>query len=223
MIPLLWMAAAQAAEPTPDRPSVSRSGFLAAPGSIEMEVGGYWSEYGDAVPALVKLNLDPVEPRLGFNLAGVDQGSPGLSAEAKIRIGDSPHNGFAAFVGTAVPLSSEELWWGTTQMLFTGRLRSGGAVQANAGLLFHSPDTGIALDGVPLAFLYAHPVARHLDVYGELATVLDDGFDRWILDGGLRWGVTSALVGDAAIGWDLAVGAPFFQLGLTGNLGKLRR
>jgi hypothetical protein len=111
-----------------------------------------------------------------------------------------------------VPLSSEELWWGTTQMLFTGRLRSGGAVQANAGLLFHSPDTGIALDGVPLAFLYAHPLARHVDVYGELATVLDDGFDRWILDGGLRWGLTSALVGDAAIGWDLAVGAPFLDV-----------
>ena len=222
MLPLL-IGLAAAAEPSPDRPSISRSGYLATSGSIEMEVGGRWSETGDSVPALVKANLGKVEPRVGFNLAGVDQGSPGLSAEAKIHIGDQPRSGIAGFVGTGVPLSSSEAWWGEALLLYTGHLRNGGMLQGNAGILLSSPDEGVALDGVPLALLYAHPVGRHLDVFGELAAILDDGMDRWTLDGGLRWGLTSALVADAGLGWDLAQGIPVFQAGLTGNLGKFRR
>jgi hypothetical protein len=221
----LWLLApsAAAAEPTPDRPSISRSGFLAAANTLEMEVGGRWQDGARSVPSTFKVSFGSVEPRLGFNLAGLDTEQLGLNAGAKFRFGDNPKAGIAGYVATAVPTHSGEAWWATAQVLATGRFDSGRSLQGNGGLLVGAANDELALIGVPLSVLLDQPVTRHTGVFGELGCVLDQGLQNWVIDLGAHWAPTNAMVADIGAGWDLGVEAPFVQLGLTGNLGKFKR
>ena len=83
---LFFVAAALAASPTPDRPSVGAAGALVAADTAELELGVTHQD-GLSTPLMLKYSFRGlVEPRLGLNPMGFANEAPGMTAEAKVRL-----------------------------------------------------------------------------------------------------------------------------------------
>lgn len=221
----LLAAAALAATPTPDRPHVSRSGYLVAPSTLEMEAGASWSEAGHAAPALVKYAFeDYVEGRIGVDLASLD-GAPSLEAGTKIRIVNNEDVGLAAYLASAVPTSSRERWHGTAQGLLTIPFEPA-YVQLNAGALLVGAPGGVRFGGMPLAALAGVGFGRTFTGFAEVAALAggecQGAMCQGLVDVGVGWLLTDILRVDAGVGWDLDWGGPRVQAGLAANLGRFR-
>ncbi len=218
----LYLSVALADTPNPDRPSVSRSGYLVASDTLEMETGLAFQGRTTTVPTTLKYSIrDVVEPRLSADFSGFDNGLPGLEAGAKIGIIGSDDLGFAAFIASAVPMGGED-WYGTAQVLATIPLDNGFSIQLNGGLLFVANGYG----GVPLAGAFGFPIVGNFSGFVEGAAVLACGVgcaaSNGVIDGGLAWGLTEILTLDTGLGYDLDAAQPFAAAGLTANFGAFR-
>ena len=217
-------SAAQAATPNPDRPSVSRSGFLVAQNTLEMETGLAFQDRATTVPSTLKYSVaGVVEPRLSADFSGFDDGTPALEAGAKIRILDNTDIGLAAFAASAVPLGSET-WTGTAQALVTLPFDRGLSLQFNGGILFTPQGLG-----VPLVAAFGFPITGNFTGFVEGALVLADGrcaggcaSSSEVVDGGLAWGLTEILTVDVGLGYSLSDAQLFGAVGLTANFGAFR-
>lgn len=230
MILLGTMAVALAASPTPDRPTVSRGGYLNAADTLELEAGPSWQGGSSAVPASLEYTVGgAIQPQLGADLAGFDQGVPSLEAGLKIRVLESEEIGLAAFVASALPTSDQDPWYGTLAGLITAPLPAEAALTINVGADFSGePSGGIAFVGVPVSSAVSTRLWGPVDGFAEIAALLgDDACDgdcsigHWIFDGGVAIGLTEILVVDGALGWDLYAGEPFLSVGLSANFGTL--
>jgi len=223
MLLALAISSAALAAPVPDRPAFSPSAVLVPSRSIEVEIGGRWQE-GITVPTRLKYGVGRVfEPRIGFDLSGVDDGDPDLSLQGKVRILLEGEHALAFLAGSTFPVADDDRWSGLLGLLYTATLPSLD-LRATVGLDFGTPasgEPGAAFTGVPLTLLVGTPFAGSLSGFAEGATVVDDGFWGWRTQGGLLWQVTGILVLDAAAGWDFGARDPFATLGLTANLGTL--
>lgn len=229
MLPLLWATlatVASAAAPNPDRPSVSRSGYLIAPKSLEIESGLAWQGGQRSAPSMLKLRPASIlEVRLGADLSGLD-GAPGLEAGAKFRLAETDDVGLAAFVASAVPTNAGEPWFGTAQLLLSVPIDRV-TLQANAGLELVGTPGGVDFGGVPLVGLVGFAIDDSLSVFGEIAGLFGAsycgrGACRGVIDGGIGWFVTDSTILDAGLGWDLDNGVPIVQIGLGANFGAVR-
>lgn len=217
----LWLAApALATEPEPDRPMASATGYLVAPRSLELEVGGLWQQ-GFTVPARVKLGAARIfEPRVAFDLSGVDGGHPDLWVEGKVGLIQEEGIGLALLVASAFPLADGERWQGTLRGLMTLPFDRF-AIRANVGGDLHYDGERIAFGGVPILAAVQLPFGGSFGSFLEAGTIAGAGWDQALLDGGLTWRLTEIMVLDCAVGWDIAAGSPFVQAGMTANLGRL--
>lgn len=223
MLLALTALAAVAATPTPDRPSVSRAGYLVAPNTLELEAGLAWSEDARTAPTTLKYAFgEVVEARISANLAGFDR-APGLEAGAKFRLLSSEDVGFAVFLGSAVPTSSIEPWSGTALALVTVPVDAW-FIQVNGGLDLVGQPGGVAFGGVPLVGAVGRSLGSSFTVFGEAGATFGGArcgsVCGGVLDAGVGWLLTEILVVDAGLGWDLDNGAPFVQAGLTANFGR---
>lgn len=218
---LLFAASSEAAEPRPDRPLATAGGWLVEARSLELEVGGRWQE-GFTIPARAKFGAGRFfEPRVGFELSGVDQGRPGLMLEGKVGIAQQEGIGLAVLVGSAFPVADEERWSGTLRGLVSLPIK-GATFRANAGVDLAGKDGGgIAFAGVPVLAAVEVPFGQSIGSWFEAGTVIEAGWSRALFDGGLNWRVTDILVADLGVGWDLAARGPFVAAGLTANLGRV--
>lgn len=215
------LAAAQAADPAPDRPLATAGGYLVASRSLELEVGGLWKR-GFTVPARIKFGAGQYfEPRVAVDLSGLDQKRPGLMLEGKIGIAQQEGIGLAAFVASAFPVADDERWSGTLRGLMSLPIKEA-TLRANAGVdLGAREGGGIAFAGVPVLLAVEIPFGRAVGSWLEAGTVVEAAWQRVIFDGGLTLRVTDILVGDVGAGWDLAADSPFVTVGLTANLGRV--
>lgn len=220
----LLASAALAATPTPDRPHVSRSGYLVAPNTLELEAGARWSESGASAPALVKYAFeDHVEGRISADLSSLD-GSPSLVAGTKLRVVGNEDLGLAAYLASAVPTSSREPWYGTAQALATLPLEPA-FLQFNAGVDLVGAPGGVRFGGVPVAMLAGVGFADAYTAFAEVAARAGGGCRAvcsGVVDAGIGWLLTDVLRIDAGVGWNLDSGAPVVQAGLAANLGRFR-
>ena len=209
LFPLLALGAALAASPTPDRPTLSDSAFLVPARHLELEVGGHWQQ-AFSMPAKMKLGIgDVFEPRICFDMAGIDQRQPHLFLAGKIGLLRQSEHGLAILLGSSLPVTEEERWLGSLRALFTSDLERI-FFQLNAGLDMQAAgNQGLSFIGVPLMFAVGGPLGSNLRAYGEVGTTVWAGFSGWMLDTGLHWRVTDILVLDAAVGWDIDQRGPF--------------
>ena len=217
---LLISTPALATEPIPDRPLTSSSGYLVATRSLELEVGGRWQQ-GFTVPARVKFGAAKVfEPRIGFDLSGVDNGHPALTVEGKVGLIQEEGIGLALLLGSAFPMAEGERWHGTLRGLMTLPFDRF-AIRANVGGDLYYDGEGIAFGGVPLSAALELPFTASVGAFLEGGTIAGAGWDQALLDGGLAWRLTEIMVLDTAVGWDIGAGSPFVHLGMTANLGRV--
>ncbi|HHO53431.1 MAG TPA: hypothetical protein ENK18_21810 [Deltaproteobacteria bacterium] len=226
---LLWMGIALAASPTPDRPSVSRSGSLVADDTLELELGAMWGAVR-TVPTTLKYSIDGVvEPRLSANLDGIANGSPMMQAGAKIRLMEKRGDALALWAGSTVPVHGGEPWLGEIHMLFSTDLAGDLGFGLNAGLDFAGDGGGVTFAGVPLIGLVSLTPGSRFSVFAELAGragvpgCRDLGclYSQITLDGGVYLSITEILTLDGGVGWSLPTQQPYGTLGLTANLGRL--
>jgi hypothetical protein len=217
---LLLCAPAQATRPIPDAPMATASGYLVAPRSLELEVGGHWQQ-GYTVPTRVKLGVARAfEPRLAFDLSGVDAGSPDLVAEGKIGFLQEENIGLGLLAASAFPIAEHERWHGTLRGLLTLPFDAL-VLRTNIGVDLRYDGEHLAFGGVPALAAVEVPFTSSIGAYGEAGTILGAGWDQALLDGGLLWRITEIVVADVAVGWNIAEGSPFAHLGLCANLGRL--
>ncbi len=221
---MLLAAAAWAATPNPDRSTVSRSGYLVAPDTLEMELGVRWAD-ARSVPTTLKYSIaGVVEPRLSASLSGVEAGAPGLEGGAKVRLIDDGDYGLALWAGSAVPVSAGEPWYGQLHGLLTIGLDHG------IGLQFNGGGDGVQFGGVPLVGVVSVAPTRKLSLFVELAgRGVGPGCDgatcaygNVIVDGGMGFLLTEILMIDGGAGWDLLADQPYATVGLTANFGSVR-
>jgi hypothetical protein len=222
LLALASLAAALAA-PVTDRPAFSPSAFLVQPRSLEVEIGSRWS-YDLTVPTRLKYGVGRVfEPRIGFDLSGVDDGDPDLSVQGKFRLLLEGEHALAFLADSSFPVADDDRWSGFLALLYTAALPALD-LRATAGLELGPPpsgDPGVAWTGVPLTLLVGTPFTASLSGFTEGGTVIDEGFRTWRVQGGLLWQITGILVVDVAAGWDFDARDPFATLGMTANLGTL--
>lgn len=220
LIGLVAVTAAHANEPAPDRPMETAGGYLMSARSLELEVGGRWQQ-GFEVPARIKYGGGKIfEPRVAFDLSGVDQGQPDLVVEGKFGLSQKEGVGLALLAASAFPVAEGERWHGTVRALMTLPLKSL-SLRANIGLDLVGDGQGIAFGGVPLLAALEIPFGSSMGGYLEAGTVANTGWNQALFDGGLFWRLTDILVLDTAVGWDLGAGSPFVHLGMTANLGRV--
>ncbi len=209
-----------AAQPVPDRPMSTSSGYLVDARSLELELGGRWQQ-GFTVPARIKLGAARIfEPRVGFDLSGVDGGHPDLFVEGKVGLIQEEGIGLAVMAGSAFPVAEGEHWHGTLQGLMTVPFERF-AIRANLGVNLHADGQSIAFGGVPVTAAFELPFTSSVGAFFEGGTIVNTGWDQALLDGGLLWQITDILALDTAVGWDLGLGSPFVHLGMTANLGRI--
>lgn len=217
---LFISAQALATEPVPDRPMASGSGYLVAARSLELEVGGRWQQ-GFTVPARLKFGAGHIfEPRVGFDLSGVDGGHPNLMVEGKFGLIQEAGIGLALLAGSAFPVADGERWHGTLRGLMTLPFDHF-SLRANLGVNLHYDGEAIAFGGVPLLAAVELPFTSNVGAFFEGGTIAGAGWDQALLDGGLVWRLTEIMAIDSAVGWDIAAGSPFVHLGMTANLGRV--
>jgi hypothetical protein len=205
---------------TPDRPQVVHSAWLIPDRHLELEVGALYRGYERQAPARLKLGLGSWEPRLAVDAAGMGTGAPGLTAESKVKFLRKKGVALSGFFASTIPVGGGEVWWGTARAPAAFRLRSGQSLGVEAGIDLVGGG-GLHLDGVPIGVCIEQPVLKNMSLLGEVAAVLDDGFNRWIIDGAVRIDPTTAATLDAGLGWDVEARAPVVQFGLTVSLGEL--
>ena len=217
---LLAAATSHAAAPVPDRPLQTAGGYIVASRSLELEVGGRWQQ-GFSVPARIKYGGGKIfEPRVAFDLSGVDGGHPDLQVEGKFGLLQQEGVGLALLAVSAFPIAEGERWHGTVRGLMTLPINSL-SLRANLGIDMVGDGDGIAFGGVPILAALEIPMGRSFTSYLEAGTVIDAGWDQALFDGGLFWRLTDIMMLDTAVGWDLAADSPFVHLGLTANLGRI--
>ena len=229
---LVWtLAAAQAATPTPDRPSVSRGGMLVAPHTLELELGAQWAG-ASSVPATLKYSIaGAVEPRVSANLTGVEAGMPGLLGGAKIRLYDADRTAVALWAGSAIPVSNGEGYRAELHGLLTTSLSQGIGLQFNGGIdLGGDDDRGMLFLGAPLVGAVSYAPAGKVSTFAELAGRVGGpgcedascAYGDLIIDGGIGFLLTEVLMIDGGLGWMLRTEQPYAQLGLSANFGSVR-
>ncbi len=217
---LMVVAPTHATEPIPDRPMATAGGYLVATRSLELEVGGRWQQ-GLEVPTRIKYGAAKIfEPRVGFDLSGVDQGQPDLVVEGKFGLLQQEGIGLSLLAASAFPVAENERWYGTVRALMTLPMKSL-SLRANVGVDLFGDGQGVAFGGVPLLTALEIPFGQAMAGYVEAGTVAGAGWDEALFDGGLYWRLTEIMVLDAAVGWDLAADSPFVHTGLTANLGRV--
>ncbi len=229
MLVLALAAVASAASPNPDRPSVSRSGFLVSPDTLELELGAQWAA-ARSVPTTLKYSIaGKVEPRASANLAGMESGAPALEAGLKVALVDKEW-GLALFGGSAVPVSASEPYGATLQGLLTAPLGGPVGLQVNSGVdVGGNGQGGLQLAGVPLVGAVTLAPLDRLSLFAELAGhVIAPGcdgaqcvFGQVIVDGGVGVLLTEILVVDVGAGWDLGNQQPYATVGLAANFGHI--
>lgn len=227
---LLWMGIALAASPTPDRPTVSRSGSLVADDTLEMELGAMWGAVR-TVPTTLKYSINGVvEPRLSANLDGIATGSPLMVAGAKIRLMEKRGDALALWASTSVPVNQAEPWRGELHALFDTALAGDVGLGINAGLDFAGDGGGVTFAGVPLIGVVSLTPGSRFSVFAELAgragvpgcQDMACLYSQIIIDGGVLLSITEILTIDGGVGWMLPTQQPYGTLGLTANLGRLQ-
>lgn len=221
---LIWTALAGGAAwagTTPDRPLAAASGALVSSHSLELEVGGRWSD-GVTVPARLKFNLGGVEPRLSANLAGIGADAPALVAGAKVAALDGDQSALAVLVESALPVGAGESWFGTAILaLSVGRSAALGA-RFNAGVRMRPDgDGGVVLAGFPMAVLVSGPVAGTLGWLVGADARIDSGFYERAVQAGVVWTPAELVAFDGAAGWAIDGSGPVLHLGVTLNTGRL--
>ena len=217
---LLVSTQALATEPIPDRPMATSSGYLVATRSLELELGGRWQQ-GFTVPARIKFGAARIfEPRIGFDLSGVDGGHPNLELGGKFGIIQEEGIGLSVLAVSAFPVAETERWHGTVRGVMTLPFDRF-ALRANLGLDLVGDGEGVAFAGVPLLGALELPFTSSIGAFFEVGGVAGTGWDRMLLDGGLAWHITEIVILDTAAGWDLAADSPFVHLGMTANLGRV--
>jgi hypothetical protein len=217
---LLLCGSALATEPVPDRPMATHSGYLIAARSLELEAGGRWQD-GFTVPARIKLGAARIlEPRLAFDLSGVDGGHPDLWVEGKVGLIQEEGIGLALLAGSAFPIADGERWEGTLRALMTLPFDRF-SLRANLGGDLYYDGEGVRFGGVPMLASAHLPFTASVGAFLEAGTIAGAGWDQALLDGGLTWRLTEIMVLDTAVGWDIAAGSPFVQAGMTANLGRI--
>ncbi len=222
-LPLAWSAPA-AAEPTADRPTLTDRARLVDSDTLELEGGVRWTNGSLSSPLLVKYAARGwIEPRIGMDSSGFDNGATGLHIGSKFAIVQTERQDFllTAHLESAVPVASGDLWYGEAHVLMDLDLGGGVLLAANTGLDFRGP-SGIQLYGVPLRFTLAAPLTQSLGVFGEGSTTIVGGsFTDFVVDGGLRWQLTSILQLDTSVGYLITQDAGWVGLGATANMGRL--
>jgi hypothetical protein len=220
LLPLLVLLTAHpalGARPVPDRPFEALSGFLVSKGTLETELGFLLDE-GTRFPMRLKYGIgSSFEPRISADVAGIDEGRPGLNLEGKFRIHRSGTTGIAGYLASSLPFGGEA-WTGTARVLVTGRLDRV-LLGANTGLNLSDGDGSMGIDGVPMTLLLGTRLASTVSAHAEVSVVVRGAIEDLLVDGGLRWMPTEIVAVDAVVGWRLPDHQPFVGCGMTVNLG----
>ena len=236
MVLMLAVGSALATAPTPDRPYVSRTGFLVAKDTLEQELGLQFETGTPSrrlVPATLKYSVrGRAEVRTSADLAGIAPGGqPGLEVGAKFRLMATKQDAFALWLNSALPVGTGEAWFGEVHALFSTVLTKTLRLRLNAGLDFIETDGGVSFGGTPLTAAVTYKPNRRVGVFGELAGKAGapgcgDGtacaYGDVILNGGARVGLTEHLALDAALGYRFLDEQFYVTTGLTANFGRFQ-
>jgi len=233
---LCWIVpAALAATPLPDRPLTTRTGRLAAPYTLEMELGAtFESGPTRAVPAAFKYSIGGiVEPRLMTNLGGYEPGNPGLELGVKVRLFASQEgrtNALAMWLSSRLPVPSEE-WSGQWHALFTTQLADPLWMRINGGLDFVEDDGGgLTFGGTPLTWAVVLEPTEGFELFAELlgraggegCEGLSCAYGDLAFSVGSAVRITPSLVVDGAIGYSVAANDAIGTIGFASNFGRPR-
>lgn len=211
--------AAEAASPTPDRPTRGYAGHLVAGGTLEVETGYLAANGGSAVPTMLKYSARDFEPRVGLDLAGFGNDAPGLFIGSKFKLMDREGTAMSLMLESALPVGAAEAWTAKAWFLLDAPLGERLGCTFNTGVDFMG---GPDIYGVPLIFGLSAPLAGGFSLFGEGATELIDFrlLQDWLVDGGVQWTPTSIVVIDGAIGYEINADVLWLTAGLTVNLGS---
>ena len=210
---------AHAAGPTPDRPSRGYAGTLVSAGSIEVESGWLWRDDVHSVPTLAKYSTGAWEPRVGLDLGGFGGGAPGLSIGSKLRLAQDDGLALSLLLESALPIGAAEVWSAKAWLLMDATLGDHLGLNLNTGIdLVEGPD----IYGVPVIVGVSAPLTGGFSLFGELSTevVRFQTLQDWMVCGGAQWAVTSIVVLDGGLGYELDQDVLWLTLGLTVNLGN---
>lgn len=215
LVALLLPGLAAAATPNPDRPSFSRTGFLIADRTVEMEGGFNWAANAPGGSLLPKLGLGRFEPRVGIDLY---EGGATFTPGTKVGIVQNDGLGLAGQAHVQVPTGGGGTV-GEAGAALTGVLAGGQVLQANLGVRTAIGSDGVTVVDTPLAALVGIPIGG-LSIFGEGVWLL--GADApWMLNAGAGVTLTKSLVLDAALGWTVGSDTLSATAGLTANFGEL--
>ena len=229
---LAWiLPVAMAATPRPDRPLVTRTGALAEPYTLEMELGATFADGPTrAVPAALKYSIGGVvEPRIMTNLGAYEAGTPGLELGIKVRMfaSDDGTNALAMWVSSRVPMRNEA-WRGQWHALFTTQLAKPLWMRVNGGLDFVEDGEGsLTFGGTPLTWALVLEPTSGFDLFAELAGRAGGpdcegtacAYGDLAFSVGAAVAVTPILVVDAAVGYSARTNDAIGTVGLTSNFG----
>ena len=210
-------APAAAATPNPDRPSFSRTAFLVAEQSLELETGLQFAPDAPIVSFLPKLGLGRLEPRVGIDVA-----DNGLALTPGMKVGVFQKAGLAvaAHAHVGVPSYGGGLS-GEAGGLVTGVLAGGQVLQANLGVRTRISDDGVQLSDMPLAALVGLPIGRRWSSFGEVVMLVDQASSPIQLNAGAGRTITRSVVADTALSWTPGSDTIGITAGLTANFGPV--
>jgi hypothetical protein len=209
---------ALAATPNPDRPSFSRTAFLVADRSVEVEGGFNWAAGAPAGSLLPKVGLGRVEPRVGVDFAsGFAAFTPGV----KVGLLQQSGLGVAAHAHVGLPTGGGAKT-GEAGGLLTGVLAGGQVLQANLGVRTALSDAGITVVDVPLAGLVGVPLGKRWSAFGEGVLMLRQAGTPVQFNGGVGCSLTKSMVLDSALSWTPGSDTIGVTAGLTANFGQLK-
>lgn len=199
---IAWLFAfggvAHADQPNPDRPSVSRSGYLIGAGTAELELGvGVGSGGALSVPFTLKAAAPQrLELRISGDAFGVGASAPALVVGSKLGLVDTDDVGIALYLDSALPLGVE-VWSANAHGLGTFTVGPMG-VQVNAGVTF-GPGPGVV--GAPFAIALSPPPAGVVSTFLEYAAVLSGGLGGHTLTAGGSFLARDNVMFDAGISY----------------------
>ena len=221
IIILLISPAALGAPPTPDRPSVSLTGSLAQPGSIEMEIGSLWTGKAFHAPTYVKYSYRGLlEPRIGMDLATMSASNAHCWLGLKGRLLKTKRFALAAYVESTLPVATKSPTKGTIQLLLDVNLSSRVWLQVNAGVNIDG-DSVNGFDSVPVTLLVGTMVRKNMGLFLEgAATITEDGDVSGIVGAGMGWKFSDRAIFDVGLGFNVSESAPMIQMGLSINFSR---
>jgi hypothetical protein len=218
---VLFSPATLGAPPTPDRPSVSLTGSLAQPGTMEMEVGALWAGKDFHAPAYVKYSYRGLlEPRIGMDLATMSASNAHCWLGLKGRLLKTKKIALAVYVETTLPVADKSPATETIRLLLDVVLNSRFWLQVNAGVNIDG-DTVDGFDSVPVTLLVGSIVRKNLGVFLEgAATITEDGDVSGIVGAGLGWKFSDRAIFDVGLGYNITDSTPMIQMGLSLNFSR---